>query len=78
VVDAELSVSQQRALAAKAANSTLGCGRQSIASRGSEVILPLCSVLLKPIWNAMSSGGLPSKIRGGHTGASPAKRDKGD
>ncbi|KAK4819183.1 hypothetical protein QYF61_025998 [Mycteria americana] len=48
LVDTKLTMSQQRALAAKRASGVLGCVRQSIASRRREVILPLGSALGRP------------------------------
>ena len=48
LVDGELYVSQQRVLAAQKANPMLGCIKRSVASRAREVILPLCSVLVRP------------------------------
>ncbi|PKU47515.1 hypothetical protein llap_2157 [Limosa lapponica baueri] len=48
LVTIKLNISQQCVLAAKTANSTLGCIRRSIASRSREGILPLCSALVRP------------------------------
>jgi len=48
LVDAKLNMSQQCALEAKKANGIPGCTRQSITSRSRELILPLCSAMVRP------------------------------
>lgn len=48
LVDTKLNMRQQCVLTAKMSNSILGCIRQSIPSRSSEMILPLYSTLMRP------------------------------
>jgi len=48
LVDGKPDLSQQGDLTAQKANHVLGCIQRSAASRAREVVLPLCSVLVRP------------------------------
>lgn len=48
LVHRKLKMSQQCALAAKRASCVLGCIKHSIANQAREVIVPLCSALVRP------------------------------
>lgn len=60
LVDRKVNRSQQCALTAKKANSTLGCIGKSIASWLREMIFPVYTALVRHTWSPESSAGLPS------------------
>jgi len=73
LVEAKLSTRHQRALGAKMVNGVLGCIRQSIASRLEEVILPLCSALVRPHLESCARCWAPQYERQGRIAGSSVK-----
>ena len=62
--------SQRCVLAAKVAAGIWGCIRRRVASSRRELVLPLCSALVRPHPGAESSTGLPVQRMHGCTGGS--------
>lgn len=59
----KLNMSQPCALAAKRANNVLAYIRKGVSRKSREVILTLCSPLVRPVWSAVPGFGLPSARR---------------
>jgi len=58
-MDDKLNMIQQCALAAQKAHGILGSIRRGVARRDREVIVPLYSALVGPIWSTASRSGVP-------------------
>jgi len=65
LVDDKLNMTQQCVLTVQKANCILGCTKRSVASRAREVILRLCSTLVRPhleydiqLWSPQHSKGM--------------------
>jgi len=65
------SHSLQRALAAWKANCVLGCIEKGVASREREVIVPLCSALVRPTAVLCTGLGPPAQKGCGAVGVAP-------
>ena len=78
LMHSKVPMSQQCALGAKA-DGTLGGMRRSEATRVRELILPLCSALVRLIWSAVPGAGLPGSGETGNCcrGAGGGYRDGG-
>lgn len=70
LVDTELNMSQQWDPVAKTTNDILGCIKQNITNRSREVILPFCSVPVRPRLDAAFSSDPPAQERQRVTGES--------
>ena len=76
LVDNKLDKSQQYALAALEANSSLGCLNRG-GSRAREVIVPLCSTLVSPVCGTAARPGVP-RMRWGPGQAGPEEGHEDD
>jgi len=75
-MDEKLDMSHQCALAAQKANHILGCIKRSMASRLREVVLPLCTTLVRPHLESCNPALEPE--RHGCVGVGPEEGHKND
>ena len=78
MVDGKLDMSQECALAAQKASRFLGCTKSSVASRVREMILPLCSVLVRTPGILHPDVESSVQERRGAVGAHPEEGHKND
>ncbi|PKU48212.1 rna-directed dna polymerase from mobile element jockey- hypothetical protein [Limosa lapponica baueri] len=79
LVDEKLNMSWQFVLASQRVNHILGCIKTNEASRWREVILPLCSALVRPPWGVLCPALEFSAQQGcGPVGVGPEEGHKND
>lgn len=68
LVDTKLIIIQHSALKAKKVNGVLGCIRRGVANKLSEVILPFCSALVRPLLECRVQSWTPQYKRDSNKG----------